>query len=59
MTEKEKEIVDTAAAYPVYMKVEDAQEAAARWFNKAMAQGVSRIVTNANNTTIEEMEHVQ
>lgn len=41
------------------MKVEDAQEAAARWFNKAMAMGVSRIVTNANGTKIEEMEHVQ
>lgn len=41
------------------MAVEDAQEAAARWFNKAMATGVSRIVTNANNTKIEELEHVQ
>lgn len=41
------------------MAVEDAQEAAAKWFNKAMAMGVSRIVTNANNTKVEEMELVQ
>ena len=41
------------------MKVEDAQEATNRWFNKAMAMGVSRILENANKTQIEELEHVQ
>lgn len=41
------------------MKVEDAQEAAARWFNKAMAMGVSRILENANNSVVEKLEHVQ
>ena len=41
------------------LKVEDAQEAANRWFNKAMAMGVSRILENANQTQIEELEHVQ
>lgn len=39
------------------MKVEDAQEATNRWFNKAMAMGVSRILENANNTQVEELEH--
>lgn len=41
------------------LEVADAQEAAARWFNKAMAMGVSRILENANNTKVEELEHVQ
>ena len=40
------------------LKVEDAQEAANRWFNKAMALGVSRILENANQTQIEELEHI-
>lgn len=41
------------------LEVADAQEAANRWFNKAMAMGVSRILENANNTTIEELEHIK
>lgn len=40
------------------MKVEDAQEATNRWFNKAMAMGVSRILENANNTQVEALEHI-